>query len=81
MHKQNKFNVIYFKIPKKHRELHKMPSRANAARVFGITEFILDIYLLRLSMRCADSITIMWSVNVFINDFTLTCRRKNSFVK
>jgi len=41
-------------------------------------EFIPGIYLLRLSMHCAGSITIMWSVNVFINYFILACRRKKT---
>jgi len=82
VNKENNLNVNYFKIPKKHRGLHKMPSRATCGPVFETPEFILDIHLLRLSIQCAGSITIMWSVNVFINDFTLTFRRKkNSFVK
>jgi len=81
VNKQNNLNVNYFKIPKKHSGLHKTPSWATCGPVFETPEFILDIYLLRLSMHCAGSITIMWSVNVFINDFTLTCRRKKSFVK
>ena len=49
----------------------------HAARVFETPAFILDIYLLRLTIHCAGSITIMWSVKVFINDFALTCRREN----
>jgi len=31
-------------------------------------------------MHCDGSITIMWSLNVFINDFPLPCRRvKNQY--
>jgi len=43
----------------------------------AITAFILvlDMYLLRLNMYCDGSTTIMWSVNIFIKDFTLPCRR------
>jgi len=26
-------------------------------------------------MSCNGSITVMWTLDVFINDFTLTCRR------
>jgi len=29
-------------------------------------------------MYCDGSITIMWSLNVFINDFPLPCRRANN---
>jgi len=45
--------------------------------------FILDNYLQWLHMHCnaSTSITIMWSPNVFINDFTLPCLRAKSFVK
>jgi len=70
--------LIISKFPKSIAGCTKCP---HAASVFETPEFILGIYLLRLSMHCAGSITIMWSVNVFINDFTLTCRGKNSFVK
>ena len=34
------------------------------------------------NVYCGGSITIMWSLNIFINDFYLPCRRvKISFVK
>jgi len=43
--------------------------------------FILDIYLWWLHMHCSGStsITIIWSLNVFINDFTLACLRVKKF--
>jgi len=72
--------LIISKFPKSIAGCTKCRRGRHAARVFEIPEFILGIYLLQLSMHCAGSITIMWSVNVFINDFTLTCRRKR-FVK
>jgi len=72
--------LIISKFTKSKAGCPKCPRRPHAARVFETPEFILDIYLLRLSTHCAGSITIMWSVNVFINDFTLTCRRKKCFV-
>jgi len=73
--------LIISKFPRNIAGCTKCPRGRYAARVFEIPEFILDIYLLRLSMHCAGSITIMWNVNVFINDFILTCKRKISFVK
>jgi len=68
--------LIISKFPKSIAGCTKCPRGRHAARVFETPEFILDIYFLRLSMHCAGSITIMRSVNVFINDFTLICRRK-----
>ena len=62
--------LIISKFPKSIAVCTKCPRGRHAARVFGTPEFVVDIYLLRLSMHCAGSITIMWSVNVFINDFT-----------
>jgi len=73
--------LIISKLPKSIAGCTKCPLGRHAARVFATPEFILDICMLRLSMHCAGSITIMWSVNVFINDFTLTCLRKQIFVK
>jgi len=74
--------LIISKFPKSIAGCTKCPRGRHAARVFKTHEFILDIYLLRLSIHYAGSITIMGSVNVFINDFTLTCRRKKKvFVK
>ena len=44
--------------------------------------FVLDIYLWWLYMYFYGSITIMWSLDVFINDFTSPCWQvKNGFVK
>ena len=41
--------------------------------------FFLDICLLPSNLPCDGLITvIMWNVNAFINDFTLTCRREKS---
>jgi len=71
--------LIISKFPKSIAGWTKFPRGRHAARVFETPEFILDIILLRLSMHCAGSITIMWSVNVFINDSTSTCRRKKKF--
>jgi len=73
--------LIISKFPKSIAGCIKCPRGRHAARVFETPDFILDIYLLRLSMHCAGSVTIMWSVNVFISDLTLTYRRKKSFVK
>jgi len=74
--------LIIPKFPKTIAGCTKCPRGRHATHVFEIPEFLLDIYLLRLSMHCTGSITIMWSIDIFINDFTLTCRRKkNSFVK
>jgi len=69
--------LIISKFPKSIAGCTKCPRGRHAARVFETPDFILDMNLLRLSMHCAGSITMMWSVNVFINDFTLTCRWKN----
>jgi len=68
--------LIISKFPKSIAGCTKCSRGRHAARVFKTPEFILDIYFLRLSMHCAGSITIMRSVNIFINDFTLICRRK-----
>jgi len=70
--------LIISKFPKSIAGCTKCPRGQHAVPVFETPEFILDIYLLRLSMHCAGSITIMCSVNLFINDFRLTCRRKNN---
>jgi len=56
--KLNNLNVNYFKIPKKHREPHKMPSRAACLRPLSQTLFINNsilsryIWLLRLKLHC-----------------------------
>jgi len=71
--------LIISEFPKSIAGCTKCSRGRHAARVFETTEFILDIYLLRLSMHCAGSTTIMWSVNIFINGFRLTCRRKKQF--
>jgi len=71
--------LIISKFPQSIAGCPKCPRGRLAARVFETPEFILDIYLLRLSIHCAGSITIMWSVDVIINDFTLTCRQKKQF--
>jgi len=70
--------LIISKLPKSIAGCTKCRRGRHAALVFETPELILDIYLLRLSMHCAGSITIMWSVNVFINDFTLSFRRKKT---
>jgi len=67
---------IISKFPKSIAGRTKCPRGRYAACVFEAPAFILDIYLLRLNMHRAGSITIMWSVNVFINDITLACRQK-----
>jgi len=81
MNKLNNLNVNYFKIPKKHRRPHKMPSRAVCFRPLSwhslaTTTFFLDIYLLRLKLHCNGLLQIVLSVAVFINDFILTFRRE-----
>jgi len=74
--------MLISKFPKSIAGRTKCPRRQHASCVFETTAFILDIYLLRLNMHCAGTITIMWSIKVFIIYFTLTCRReKKSFVK
>ena len=36
---------------------------------------ICDVFVMIKHMYCGGSITIMWSLNVFIRDFALPCRR------
>jgi len=82
VNKVNNLNVNYLKILKTHRG----PTAANGPRVWdpchrhclATIAVFPYIYLLRLSLHCDCLITIMWSVNAFINDFTLTCRRKKN---
>jgi len=60
------------------------PNATHGPRVWDICHryclatmaFFLYIYLLRWNLHCDDWITAMWSVKVFINDFTLICRRE-----
>jgi len=51
--------LIISKFPKSIAACTKFPRGRYMARVFETPEFILDIYLLQLSMHCAGSITIM----------------------
>jgi len=82
MNKVNNQNVNYLKILKTHRG----PTAVHGPRVWdpchrqclATIAFFPYIYLLQLSLHCDGLITIMWSVNVFINDFTLTCRWKKT---
>ena len=67
--------LIISKFPKSIAVRTKCPRGRHAACAFEAPAFIIDIYLLRLSMHCAGSITIMWSVEVFIN-YSLTFRQK-----
>jgi len=89
VNKVNNLNVNYLKILKTHRGPHNMPSKGNCGQraaclrpchrhCLATIAFFPYIYLLRLSLHCDGLITIMWRVNVFINDFTLTCRRKKN---
>jgi len=83
MNKPNNLNVNYLKIPRKHCGPHKSSRGLGVwdlchRHCLATTTFFLNIYLLRLNLHCNGLITIMLSVTVFINDFTLTFRRKKS---
>jgi len=73
----DKFYVLKLKLWLRSDSVSKTSSLRHSHCLATIA-FLLDIYLRWHLQYCDGSITVMWSLNVFINDFPLpSCRVKN----